>query len=121
MIGGSSIHSELSIEVGKGVEATGVVEATLILTVAALYLAVVAGRIGTNQLVPNAQLCGGPLKERDQFTVGLCKAVGELKPVVSLDTVNGEAMLFEEGVCLLQKVCRRTGALLIVGRQVPQP
>ena len=115
------MHSELSIEVGKGVEAMGVVEATLILTVAALYLAIVTGRVGTNQLVPNAQLCGGPLKERDQFTVGLCKAVGELKPVVSLDTFNGEAMLFEEGVCLLQKVCRRTGALLIVGRQVPQP
>ena len=37
------MHSELSIEVGKGVEAMGVVEATLILTVAMLYLAVVAG------------------------------------------------------------------------------
>ena len=50
------MHSELSIEVGKGVEAMGVVEATLILPVAAFYLAVVAGRVGTNQLVPNAQL-----------------------------------------------------------------
>ena len=115
------MHGQLCIEVGKGVEAMGVVEATLILPVAALHLAVVAGRVGANQLVPNAQLCGGPLKERDQFTVGLCKAIGKLKPVVSLDTFDGEAMLFEEGVCLLQKVCRRTGALLIVGRQVPQP
>ena len=115
------MHSELSIEVGKGVEAMGVVEATLILTVAALYLAVVAGRVGTNQLVPNAQLCGGPLKERNVLSHGLGKAVGKLKPVVSLDTFDGEAMLFEEGVCLLQKVCRRTGALLIVGRQITQP
>ena len=115
------MHSQLSVEVGKRVEAIGIVEAMLILTVAALYLAIVTGRVGTNQLVPNAQLCGGPLKERDQFTVGLCKAVGELKPVVSLDTFNGEAMLFEEGVRLLQKVCRRTGALLIVGRQITQP
>ena len=121
MIGGSSIHSELSIEVGKGVEAMGVVEAVLILPVATLHLAVVAGRVGTNQLVPNAQLCGGPLKERDQFTVGLCKAIGKLKPVVSLDTFDGEAMLFEEGVCLLQKVCQRTGTLLIAGRQITQP
>ena len=115
------MHGQLCSEVGKGVEAMGVVEATLILTVAALYLAVVAGRVGTNQLVPNAQLCGGPLKERDQFTVGLCKAIGKLKPVVSLDTFDGEAMLFEEGVCLNKKVCRRKGELLIVGRQVTQP
>ena len=43
----------------------GIVEATLILAVAALYLAIVTGRIGTNQLVPNAQLCSGFLKERD--------------------------------------------------------
>ena len=52
----------------------GIVEVTLILTVAALYLAIVMGRIGTNQLVLNAQLCSGLLKERDQFTVGLSKA-----------------------------------------------
>ena len=47
----------------------GIVEAMLILAVAALYLAIVTGRIGTNLLVPNAKLCGGPLKERDRFTV----------------------------------------------------
>ena len=50
------MHSQLSIEVGKRVETMGIVEATLILTVAALYLAIVTGRVGTNQLVPNAQL-----------------------------------------------------------------
>ena len=115
------MHGQLSIEVGKGVEAMGVVEATLILTVAALYLAIVTGRVGTNQLVPNAQLCGGPLKERDQFTVGLCKAVSKRKPVVSLDTFDGEAVLFEESICFLQKVCRGIGALLLVSSQVPQP
>ena len=59
------MHSQLSVEVGKRVEAIGIVEAMLILTVAALYLAIVTGRIGTNQLVPNAQLCSGLLKERD--------------------------------------------------------
>ena len=75
-----------------------IVEATLILTVAALYLAIVTGRIGTNQLVPNAKLCSGPLKERDRFTVGLIKAVGKLKPVVSLDTFDGKAVPFEESI-----------------------
>ncbi len=98
-----------------------IVEATLILTVAALYLAIVTGRIGTNQLVPNAKLCSGPLKERDRFTVGLIKAVGKLKPVVSLDTFDGKAVPFEESICFLQKVRRGVGALLLVGSQVPQP
>ena len=37
------MHSQLSIEVGKRVETMGIVEATLILTVAALYLAIVTG------------------------------------------------------------------------------
>lgn len=115
------MHSELSIEVGKRVETMGVVEATLILTVAALYLAIVTGRIGTNQLVPNAQLCSGFLKERDQFTVGLSKAVGKLKSVVSLDTFDGKAVPFEESICFLQKVRRGVGALFIVSSQVPQP
>ena len=115
------MHSQLSIEVGKRVEAMGIVEATLILTVAALYLAIVTGRIGTNQLVPNAKLCSGPLKERDRFTVGLIKAVGKLKPVVSLDTFDGKAVPFEESICFLQKVRRGVGALLLVGSQVPQP
>lgn len=115
------MHSELSIEVGKRVETMGAVEATLILTVAALYLAIVTGRIGTNQLVSNAQLCSGFLKERDQFTVGLSKAVGKLKSVVSLDTFDGKAVPFEESICFLQKVRRGVGALFIVSSQVPQP
>ena len=76
----------------------GIVEATLIHTVAALYLAIVTGRIGTNQLVPNAQLCSGLLKERDQFTFGLSKAVGKLKSVISLDTFDGKSVPFEESI-----------------------
>ena len=35
------MHGQLSIEAGKRVEAMEIVEATLILTVAALYLAIV--------------------------------------------------------------------------------
>ena len=98
------MHSQLSVEVGKRVEAIGIVEAMLILTVAALYLAIVTtGRIGTNQLVLNAQLCSGLLKERDQFTVGLSKAVGKHKSVVSLDTFDGKAVPFEESIWLEHK------------------
>ena len=87
--------SQLSIEVGKGVEAMGVVEAmeaveaTLILAVATLYLAVVTRGVRADQLVPGPQCSSRSLKER--------------------------------GVRLLQKVCRRAGTLLIVGRQITQP
>ena len=91
------MRSQLSIEIGKRVEAM------LILTVAALYLAIVTGRIGTNQLVLNVKLCSGLLKERDQFTVGLSKAVGKLKSVVSLDTFDGKAVPFEESIWLEHK------------------
>ena len=56
------MHGQLSIEAGKRVEAMEIVEATLILTVAALYLAIVTGRIGTNQLVLDDELCSGLLK-----------------------------------------------------------
>ena len=115
------MHSQLGIEVCKRIEAMRVVEATLILTVAALYLAIVTRGIGANQLVLNAQLYSGLLKERDQFTVGLSKAVGKLKSVVSLDTFDGEAVPFEESICFLQKVRRGVGALIFVSSQVPQP
>ena len=83
----------------------GIVEATLILTVAALYLSIVTGRIGANQLVSNVQLCSGPLKERDQLTVGLCKAIGKLKTIVSLDTFDGEAVLFGANTIRYSHLC----------------
>ena len=83
----------------------GIVEAALILTVAALYLSIVTGRIGANQLVSNVQLCSGPLKERDQLTVGLCKAIGKLKTIVSLDTFDGEAVLFGANTIRYSHLC----------------
>ncbi len=50
------MDSQLSIEVGKPVDAMGIVEATLNHTVTTPHLAVVTGRVGTNQFVriPNA-------------------------------------------------------------------
>ena len=51
----------------------------LILTVAALDLAVVSRRIGTNQLVANAQLGGGFLKQRGQIALAIRKTVGRGK------------------------------------------
>ena len=121
VVGTAVMDGKLLFEVCKGIKAAAGIETLLVLTVAALYLAIVTGRIGTNQLVLNAQLCSGLLKERDQFTVGLSKAVGKLKSVVSLDTFDGEAVPFEESICFLQKVRRGVCTLLFVSSQVSQP
>ena len=63
------MHSELCIEVGKRVERMRVVEAALILTVTALYLAVVAGRVWPYELVPYAKVGSSLFKERDQVAL----------------------------------------------------
>jgi hypothetical protein len=61
------VSSELLTKVSEGVEAVGAVEALLVLPVAALDLAVVPGRVGSDQLVAYAQGSGGGLKERPGF------------------------------------------------------
>ena len=62
------MHSELSIEVGKGIEAVGIVEAALIHAVAALYLAIMTGSIWPDQFVPDTHFGSRSLKEGDQLT-----------------------------------------------------
>ena len=82
-----------------------IVKAALILAVTAFHLTVVTGRVWANQLVPDAQFRSRSFKERDQLTFRLCEAVGKLKAVISLHTLNGEPLLLEERICFLQKVC----------------
>ncbi len=93
------MHSSLCIEIGERVEAVRVIEAALILAVAAFYFAVVSRGIGTDQLVPNAQIGGCFLKERDNFALGLRETVGKLKAVICLDAFDAKPLLFE--VCSL--------------------
>ena len=47
------MYSELRTKIGKGKETVGVVETLLVFTMAAFYFAVVAGRVWTDQLVPD--------------------------------------------------------------------
>jgi hypothetical protein len=115
------MHSKLSIEVGKGEEGMRVVETALILAMAAFHFAIVAWRVGTDQLVAYAKSSGRFLKEGDQFALGISESIGKLKAIVGLYTFDGNATLFEEGVRLLQKVGRGIGALLLIGSQVAQP
>ena len=89
------------------------IEAFLILAVAALHLAVVARRVGPDQLVTDAQLGGGFLKQRGQIALTVGEAVGKLETVVRLDTLHFYAPA--------QEVRRGIGGLLRVGRQETQP
>ena len=64
------------------------IETLLVLTVAALDLAVVSGRIGTDELMPDAELSGRVLKQRRNIPLGVRKAVGKFKSIVGLDTLD---------------------------------
>ncbi len=64
------------------------IETLLVLTVAALDLAVVPWRIGTNELVSDAQLGSRLFKQRRQISLAARKTVGKLKAVVRLDALH---------------------------------
>ena len=65
----------------------GGVEPLVVLPVAALYLAVVPGRKGPDDFVTDAVGLQMFLKERGPFFLAR-KAVGEFRPVISLDTFD---------------------------------
>ena len=58
---------------------------------AAFHLSVVAGRIGADELVANSQLSGRCLKEGFQVALATRKAIGELKTIIGLDTLDSNA------------------------------
>ena len=63
LVADSLVGSELRSKVVERVERVLVVETFLVFTVAAFHFAVVARRIGTNQLMPDAQLSSGFFKQ----------------------------------------------------------
>ena len=97
------------------------IEAFLILTVAALHLAVVARRVGPDQLVTDAQLGGSFLEQCRQIALTVGETVGELEAVVRLDTLHFYASAGVPRPQLAQEVRRGIGGLLRVGRQETQP
>ena len=79
--------SKLHTEIGKREETMCVVETLLVFAMAALYFAVVAGRVGTDQLVPDSKPCSGQFKACGQVSSAVGEMVGKLKSVVCLDTL----------------------------------
>ena len=67
------------------------VKAFLILSVAALYFAVVSGRVRTDKLVSDTQIPGSLFKKGRQIPPAVGKTVGELKAIVSLDALHADA------------------------------
>lgn len=56
------MDSKLCCKIFQGEEGVAGVETFLVFPVAVLHFAIVAGCIGTDQLVPDSQLSGGTLK-----------------------------------------------------------
>ena len=88
-------------EVIRREEGMAGIEPLLILTVAALHLAVVSGRIGTDELMADTELSGSDLKESGQLPPAVEKTVGKFKAGVGLDTFYPDASV---GIQLEQPV-----------------
>ena len=114
------MDSKLLCEVIQGVKTVGGIEAFLVLPVATLHLAVVAGSVGADELMSDAQRGSGGLKEGRQIPLAVGKAVGKLKAIVGLDALHSDAPAGVPADQLFEKVGGRVGALLRVGGQETQ-
>ena len=75
----------------------------MVFSVATLDLAVVARRIGSDQLVPDTQVCGSGLEKGRTASLGLRETVREFETVVGLHTLDIKAVFFEERRSVFQK------------------
>ena len=85
------VYGELRTKIGKGKETVGVVETLLVFAMAAFYFAVVAGRVWTDQLVPDPKPCSGQLKACGQVSFAIGETVGKFEAVVRLHTLYPHA------------------------------
>ena len=83
------VGSFLPTKVGEGIKTVRVIEALLVLSMTALHLSVVSGRIGADEL--NSQLSGRCLKEGFQIALAAGKTICELKTVIGLNTLDSNA------------------------------
>ena len=84
------MDGKLRGEVLKGKEMVGFIETPMVLTVAAFNLTV-----RTDEFMADAQTLCGSLKQGGQVPLGVGETVVELKTVVSLDTLHGDAPSLE--------------------------
>ena len=120
IVGAAVVDSKLLGEVVKGKESVGRIEAFLILPVAAFHLAVVAWCIGADQLVPDTQLGGSGFKQGGEIPLTVGETIGELKTIVSLDTLHLDPPACVPFDQLFQEVSGGIGGLLRVGCEETQ-
>ena len=82
------MNSQLFLKVRQREERADRIKAFLVFPVAALYLAIMSGRVRTDELMPDAQLSGGFLKKGWDVSFAVGKTVSKFKTVVSLDTFH---------------------------------
>ena len=114
VVGTTLVGSELPTKVGERKERMAAVETFLVFAVASLDLAVVSWRIGTNELVLNAQSEGGCFKKRRNVALACGEAIGKLEAVVSLDTFDHYSTPLVPCNEFLKKIGRRVCALFRV-------
>ena len=112
--------SEQFCKVVQRVKAVAGIKSFLVFPVAAFHLAVVAGRIGTNQLVPDTQLHGCGFKQGGQVSYAVGEAIGKLKAVVCLDARHPNPPAGIPLEQLFQEAGGGAGALLGVSSQETQ-
>ena len=88
------------------------IEFFIVLSMTALHFSVVSGGVGLNELMPDAELLQGGLKERRFFLVAFeFSSVREFRPVIRLDTLYGIWELFHH---MLQELCGGIRAVFFV-------
>ena len=112
------VRSELRTKIGERVETTRTVEALLVFPVAALYFAVVAGCVWTDQFVSDSKARGGQLKACGQISSAVGKTVGEFESVVCLHTLYPHTTAFEPCHHFLQEISGRVSALFWICAQI---
>lgn len=88
VVGVTVMDGNLLFKVSQRKERMGIIEALLVLPVAALHFAVVSSGVWTNQLVPDSHLGGGFFKKGGKAPFAIGKTIGKLKAIIGMDTFH---------------------------------
>ena len=114
------MDGKLLFEVRKGIKAAAGIETLLVLTVAALYFAIVPWGVGPDKLMADAELLRGRLEQGGQIPFAVGKAVCKLKAIVCLHTLHPDAPACIPLHQLFQEISGGIGRLFLVCSQEAQ-
>ncbi len=111
------MDGKLLLKVNQRAEGVDRIKAFVVFPMAALHLAIMLGRVRTNELMPDFQVGSGFLKKGGDVSFAVGKTVSKFKTVVSLDTFHMDTLA---GIPLhhpFQEVSGGIGGLLRIGCQ----